>query len=55
MLKFAEVILALVLIALVVGGVAVITQKLSDWWRDYSMRRDFDKMVEKEQRRYRRR
>ena len=55
MLKFAEAILALVLIALIVGGVAMLAQKLSDWWHDYSMRREFDKMVEKEQRHYRRR
>lgn len=55
MIKFAEVILALVLIVLIVGGAAVLARILTDKWYEYSMQREFGKMVEKEQRRYCRR
>ena len=55
MIKFIEVVFILVALATTVFGIAVVAQKLSDKWHEYSMKREFDKMVEKEQRRYRRR
>lgn len=45
--------IALVAVALVVA-IAIGAQKLADWWYDYSMRRELDKIIEKELRQSRR-
>lgn len=45
--------IALVAVALVIV-IAIGAQKLADWWYDYSMRRELDKIIEKELRQSRR-
>ena len=54
-MEFVEVTLALVLIVLIVGSAALLARILTDKWYEYSMKREFGRMVEKEQRRYCRR
>lgn len=48
------VILSMIAVIWCVVAVAIIAQKIADWWYDYSIRRELDKIIKKELRQSRR-
>jgi hypothetical protein len=53
-MKFMEFVLIILTMTATVFGAAVVAQMISDKWHNHSIRREFGRIAEKEQRRYRR-